>query len=85
METGSTLVSFLRGLANGLFAVCVLSFLFGGGLIQAETRMNRFSAEIVGIGIAGGSVILALLANELADRVAYRQENMTDQHDPPEI
>jgi len=75
MKTASALVKFLKGLVKGLSGVGGLSFFVGGGLIHAETKMDRFTPEVVGIGVAGACLILAMLVNELADRITYREDN----------
>lgn len=67
MKNPSPTASFLRGLGKILAGIGVFSFLVGGGLIHAETQMNRFNAEILGFGIAVLFVLLALLANGIAD------------------
>jgi hypothetical protein len=60
--------SLLRGLKQVLLMAGGLSFLVGGGLIAALTKMNRFSAEIVGIGLCALFVLLGLLAGALSDK-----------------
>jgi hypothetical protein len=75
MKRVSILATFLKALAKTLYGVGGASFLVGGGLIHAVMKMDRFTAELVGIGIAGACLILGILVNEFADRLTYRQEN----------
>ena len=75
MKTTSTLAKFLKSVAKALGAVGGFSFLVGGGLIHAETKMDRFSAELVGAGIAAAFLILAFVVSELAERLTNQQEN----------
>jgi hypothetical protein len=58
---------FWDNLKNFFFGVGGLSFIVGGGLIHAETRMSRFNAELVGFGIAAVSVLLGILVGSIGD------------------
>ena len=65
MKTASALVKFLKGLVKGLSGVGGLSFFVGGGLIHAETKMDRFTPEVVGIGVAGACLREAVARGEV--------------------
>jgi 4-hydroxybenzoate polyprenyltransferase len=75
MKPPSNLAPAFAAIAKTLFGLAGMSFLFGGGLIHAVTKMDRFTAELVGIAIFGTALILGLLANELADRLIDRNES----------
>jgi hypothetical protein len=69
-------VRLLSGLRKPLFAAAGISFLVGGGLIHAETQMDRFSAELVGLGIAALCFLLGFLAGRLADNLNTSEEDL---------
>jgi hypothetical protein len=77
MKRKLQIASVLKGLGKILAGIGVLSFLVGGGLIHAETQMNRFNAEILGFGIAVIFGLLALLTNAIADRLTDEKETLT--------
>jgi hypothetical protein len=81
MRRGSATALLLKGLTKILIAVCGISFLFGGLLISSLCKMNRGSAEVIGIAIAGVCLILSLFVNEIADRLTHREENLSS-NDP---
>jgi hypothetical protein len=77
MNKSAPIASFLTCLGKILAVVCGFSFLVGGGLIHAETQMNRFNAELLGIGIAVIFGLLAFLANIIADRLTEEKDPLT--------
>jgi len=62
-------VRLLTGLRRFLFGAAGISFFVGGGLIHAETKMDRFSAELVGLGIAAVCIFFGIVAGALADNL----------------
>jgi len=77
MKPTSIIGSALTGLAKILFVLAGLSFLVGGGLIYAETQMNRFSAELVGVAIAAACVLLGLLTGALSRNLNSKEESLS--------
>jgi len=77
MKNSSPIATFLKGLGKFLALTGGFSFLVGGGLIHAETQMNRFNAELLGIGIAVIFGLLALLANVIADWLTEEKDPIT--------
>jgi len=69
------IVGLLCGLQKLLFVAAGISFLVGGGLIHAESHMDRFSAELVGLGIAAVCFLLGFVVGGLADNLNTTEED----------
>lgn len=67
----------LTGMQKLLFAIGGLSFLVSGGLLHAETGMDRFTAEAIGLGIAAACLLLGILAKALADIIDRKDESLS--------
>jgi len=66
---------FLQGVAWLLLTVGGLSFLVGGGLIHAETKTDRLTAELEGLGFAAICLIAGVSVKSIAEDIPDSDED----------
>ena len=67
--TKAGLASMLNGAANLLFVIAGIGFWFGGGLLHAVVKTERFLGEAEGIGLAALFGGIGAIARTIATRL----------------
>ena len=73
-STRSNLSHLFHGLAWLLFALAGLAFWFGGGVVTAVAKIDRFTGELIGIGLAAVFAALGVIAKSVEDHIEIGEE-----------
>lgn len=71
----SRMKQLLRASMSILGAIAGFSFFFGGGVIHAIGNVDRFPAEVLGIGSAFVCLIGIVISKHFLDDIEWQDEN----------